>query len=104
MIASPYFLEYIRLEMVQNPEAATNHWAAEFKRSQAAFNYDQCQQLLVGVKSLGDGLPGEAQAIIWHCHGGLLHQLQRWEEAVGRTSAACPLSARPVIVWGKGRC
>ena len=83
MSTTTYLLEYVRLEMMRDPETAVNRWAAAFNRARAAFRYQECQEMLVGVKSLS-ALTKEAQAIIWHSHGGLLHQLQKWDEAIDR--------------------
>lgn len=85
MNITAYFLDLmLHLEALRNPETAVNRWAAEFNRARAVFRYDDCQVLLSDVKALSEGLPGEAQAIIWHCQGGLLHQLQQWESAIDR--------------------
>lgn len=78
------FLEYVRLEMGYSQEIAINRWAAEFQRRRAAFRYDDCHLLLAGVRSFEERWQDQAQAIIWHCQGGLLHQLQQWEEAIER--------------------
>ena len=83
MNATSYLLEYVRLELMRDVETGINRWAVFFHQARAAFRYDDCHLLLAGVKSF-ENLPEEAQAIIWHCHGGLLHQQQRWDETVNR--------------------
>src|SRR5688572_2754250 len=82
MNASPYLLEYLRLEVEQDEEAGVNRWAAAFDRAREGLSYDECQGLLLSAKSFNDLLHTEGRAIVWHCQGAWLRQLGQWHEAI----------------------
>lgn len=80
-----HFLEYVRLEIENDPLAGLQLWSERFTQYRNEGRLELCQALLQGAK--GFALPLYGRATVRYAEGWLTDRMGRWQEAISAYQA-----------------